>query len=941
MRTTRVLKKDCRLKIIHVNTRSLVRHYEDLLLLVSSCKPHVIAISESWLDSSIADSEVAVPGFNFHRNDRNRQGGGVAMYVSNPIASSIVESCSLPSGLECIWISLSLKHLPSNFVIGCFYRPPQSDIRSLNDVFASIEGLLSCKRFVIACGDFNVDVSDACKPYTSTFQQFISNYSLIQPICEPTRLSSSSTSILDLFLASSNTPVVSSGVIDSYFSDHLPIFLTVSWQTPKHLTKTIHKRSFKNFDPVLFDEEVARLPWSVLNVFDDVDDKLLVFNSLLNDALSLHAPFKSFRSKKNPAPWISKSVRDEMDIRNKLLRKFRSTKCPSDWHLFTAQRNRVVTLQRQAKKQYFLTLISNNSSPAVLWKTLKSVVPSSSTAPAIPSLSEANVLSAANSLNTHFVSTSSPSDDLPISYPPPSTDPPPASLSLEPVTVQWCQEALSNLKLSRCSGSDNIPSLALRVASSSLSGPVCHILNSSLASSTFPSLWKTSLVRPLHKSGDRSCPSNYRPISILPAASKLLEKCVQGQLTTYLNTNNLLYPLQSGFRTGYSTSSALLHCTDSWYKALDNHRIIGVVFLDVSKAFDTVNHNLLLSKLQSLGLDSSAVSWFHSYLKDRSMVTCLNEIRSSPGYPSAGVPQGSVLGPSLFSTFINDFPQAIPSSTTILFADDTTIYVSGTNVQEISSVLQSCLDATHIWMTNNGLKLNSTKSKCMLIHSSRKRDFPPLNLYLLGSQVEQVSSFNFLGVIINDTLTWSDHISFISKKVARSICLLRRLSWFLPQSLLVLFLKSYILPVLDYCDVVWNSCTKKDAQHLESLLNFACRVVLHRGKHESATAARSDLGLTTLGVRRKLHVARLMHKCVHAHSPPYLASLFPLPSSHHHHFTRSSSTTNLPFVRSSFGQHAFSFSGASLWRSLPPSIRDTKSFSQFNIILFEFFNLTP
>ena len=600
----------------------------------------------------------------------------------------------------------------------------------------------------------------------------------------------------------------------------------------------------------------------------------------------------------------------------------------------------MVTLQRQAKRQYFLTLISNKSHPSVLWKTLKSAMSSSSSpgGPTFPSLENCD-LSAANSLNTHFVSISSPSVGALVTSP--CTNPPPSTFCLKPVTVQWCDEALSSLKLSRSSGSDNIPSVALHAASSSLSTPVCSILNSSLNSSTFPSVWKTALVRPLHKSGDRSCPSNYRPISILPAASKLLEKCVQGQLTTYLNTNNLLYPLQSGFRTGYSTSSALLHCTDSWYKALDNHRIIGVVFLDVSKAFDTVNHNLLLSKLQSLGLDSSAVSWFHSYLKDRSMVTCLNEIRSSPGYPSAGVPQGSVLGPSLFSTFINDFPQAIPSSTTILFADDTTIYVSGTNIQEISSVLQSCLDATHIWMTNNGLKLNSTKSKCMLIHSSRKRDFPPLNLYLLGSQVEQVSSFNFLGVIINDTLTWSDHISFISKKVARSICLLRRLSWFLPQSLLVLFLKSYILPVLDYCDVVWNSCTKKDAQHLESLLNFACRVVLHRGKHESATAARSDLGLTTLGVRRKLHVARLMHKCVHAHSPPYLASLFPLPSSHHHHFTRSSSTTNLPFVRSSFGQHAFSFSGASLWRSLPPSIRNTKSFSQFNIKLFEFFNLTP
>ena len=155
----------------------------------------------------------------------------------------------------------------------------------------------------------------------------------------------------------------------------------------------------------------------------------------------------------------------------------------------------------------------------------------------------------------------------------------------------------------------------------------------------------------------------------------------------------------------------------------------------------------------------------------------------------------------------------------------------------------------------------------------------------------------------------------------------RRLSWFLPQSLLVLFLKSYILPVLDYCDVVWDSCTKKDAQCLETLLNYACCVVLRRQRHESATAARSDLGLTTLAIRRKIHLARLMHKCTH--SPPYLTSLFPLPSSHHQHFTQSSSTVNLPPVRSTFGRHAFSFSGASLWRSLPPSVRNITSWSSF------------
>ena len=299
------------------------------------------------------------------------------------------------------------------------------------------------------------------------------------------------------------------------------------------------------------------------------------------------------------------------------------------------------------------------------------------------------------------------------------------------------------------------------------------------------------------------------------------------------------------------------------------------------------------------------------------------------------------MGPSLFSTFINDFPpQSIPSSTTVLYADDTTIYVSGTDVEEISSALQSCLDAACLWMQVNCLKLSTTKSKCMLIHSSssRKRNLPPLDLHLLGSRIEQVSSFKFLGVIINNTLTWSDHINYISQKVSRSICLLRRLSWFLPHSLLVLFLKSYILPVFDYGDVVWASCTKKEAQQMETLLNYACRVVLHRRKHESATAARSELGMTTLTVRRKIHLDRLMYKCTHSQHPPYLASLFPLPSSHHQHFTRSSSTVNLPSVRSSFGKRAFSFTGASLWRTLPPAIRNADSWTNFNNSLLDYFN---
>ena len=182
---------------------------------------------------------------------------------------------------------------------------------------------------------------------------------------------------------------------------------------------------------------------------------------------------------------------------------------------------------------------------------------------------------------------------------------------------------------------------------------------------------------------------------------------------------------------------------------------------------------------------------------------------------------------------------------------------------------------------------------------------------------------------MNDTLTWTDHIDMVCKKVSRSLNLLRRLSWFLPRSLLLLSLKSYILPQFDYCDVVWCGCTKSESTRLESLLNFACRTVLRISKHSSASAARQELHLSTLSSRRKLHLSQAVFKCLSSNSPPYVSTLFSTPNSSHYTWSHVSSQLNLPPSKSSFGQRAFSFSGASMWRSLPPSIREMKDFSAF------------
>ena len=301
-----------------------------------------------------------------------------------------------------------------------------------------------------------------------------------------------------------------------------------------------------------------------------------------------------------------------------------------------------------------------------------------------------------------------------------------------------------------------------------------------------------------------------------------MEMYVADLLKAHLEHSNLLYTLQSGFRQGHSTQSLLLRLTDSWYKSLDKGDYVGVVFLDISKAFDTVNEVLhghqsnntgllpifavaivaLLHKLQTqFPLSSSLCQLLKSYLHQRSQVVLANESHSASGNILSGVLQGSILGPIIFSMFINDLPAAVNSSvTTALFADDSTFSTPGNNVASTESQMNPALTAVKSWMSQNCLEVNCLKTKCMLIHSSR-RSPPPLNIVFDGSSIEQVRTFKLLGVTLDDNLKWNHHIDSILKPISKNLSLLRKLSRFLPREALVTFYFK-IASYFNYCSLV-------------------------------------------------------------------------------------------------------------------------------------------
>ena len=269
---------------------------------------------------------------------------------------------------------------------------------------------------------------------------------------------------------------------------------------------------------------------------------------------------------------------------------------------------------------------------------------------------------------------------------------------------------------------------------------------------------------------------------------------------------------------------------------------------------------------------------------------------------------------------------------TILFADDTTILLAGHSTTDISIALTNALDCAYKWLWNSGLRLNVSKTKSMLIHSKRQKCLPPMNIQLNGTPIEQVQSYKFLGVVVNDTLTWDDHIQFVCTKVSKSLNLLRRLAWFLPRRALCCFYSAYVLPHLTYADPVWSTCSLGQSSKLERLQNYAARIILKRRRDSSATEMRKELGWPTLTSRRTLSETKMVFRCLTGRSPSYLSALFNPISHTHQHVTRASSTkgTSIPRIRTEHGRHSFAFRGAKIWNALPPSMRELSSYDAFS-----------
>ena len=406
-------------------------------------------------------------------------------------------------------------------------------------------------------------------------------------------------------------------------------------------------------------------------------------------------------------------------------------------------------------------------------------------------------------------------------------------------------------------------------------------------------------------------------------------------LIFYLASNNLLHSTQSGFRPNHSCETALLQMTSKCLDAINNSHMIGMVMIDFRKAFDLVDHKLLLKKLKYYKISEETISWFSSYLLERKQKVFVNNTFSDSGDILCGVPQGSILGPLLFLIFINDLPLHIDNVLTDLYADDTTLYCTGRSQACIEQQLQAALHKLSNWCKQNGMLINTAKTKVMLLTTPQKRihlNENTLKLTLNNEILTVVTSDKILGVHIDNNSTWTDHINAVAKKMVSNLWLLSRIKEYLSTDQRVQFYKAYIQPHIDYCNSVWGGTSQRNLGRIYSLQKRACKIILDY-QYENIASSMEELKILNIYERIYLKKAKFMYKISHSLTPKYINEMFQLqPLNDTLQSLRSSGTINyvLPKPNKELLKQSLIYSGPLIWNNLPDKLKHLETINSFH-----------
>jgi hypothetical protein len=902
-----------KLNFAHLNPGSAVPHTDELNDLFCNVDLQLIAVSETWFKSKHSNRLIALDGYRVVRADRGggRRGGGVAIYLKEGIRYKIVARSTPSSVVDYLFLEL---RLPYPLLVCVVYNPP--NINGFPVYGTELEPILSKYSDILVLGDFNHDVLRS----ENRVQNFLEDFKSLNLHIHSTFPTNYQGQPSCIDLCATNRPECISffNQIDlpGIPTTHDLIYGSYSLPCapdPSDLPKFF--RDYKNINMDNLLNDVRNLDWTDFFAATDVNLKLQIFNSFILLLFDNHVRLKRSCPISRVNPWFNGAIERAMRERDICYAVWKARKNDEDKARLKEIRRTVTRLIKNAKRSYMTKFLNPSLPSKTLWKNLKLIGAAEDT------LDTAPVIFSPNDLNSFY--SSHVSVELPESRIPPIdsnlTDP----FVFRTVPFSTVKRAIRSIG-SDAVGLDGIPIKFIKLFLPLILSPLTHIFNESISSRTFPGVWKRSKIVPVAKIKDPSWLKDYRPISLLPALSKVLERIMKDQMLSFCNERNLLNRFQSGFRPGHSTTTALLKITDDISSNLDRNLITVLVLLDFSKAFDTVNHKLLCQKLKkSFYFSDSAVEFIKSYLMDRTQCVFVNGAYSSALPVTQGVPQGSILGPLLFSLFINDISDSILFSRYHIYADDVQIYLSGSEEHIVSVINQINTDLTSIadWSTRNGLCLNSQKTQAIAITRQKPISMPSVKVN--GIAIPFSPKVRNLGVFMNCNFTWNDQISSVVSGVNGALSRLWCTASYTPVETRRKLTVALLLPKFQYCDVLYSQSSEGNKERLNKCYNSCARYVYGIGIRESVSGPAKNITGKTLSQQHAYRICALFHKIILEKTPTYLWEKL--------RFGRSQRTSILIPPRHNYTDYGNSFfvEGASMWNSLQLEVRSARSKETF------------
>ena len=937
------------LRLIHYNICSLYPKLDEIKAELSllEFKFHILCFTESWLTEDtyhLAHFDSYIP---FHNLRENKRGGGVSVYVTKDLNATVLSHFTLSNcHIETLFLEIEVSG--AKLICGTIYRPPNGD----NNIFlSSLQGLVESidrrnYKEIVITGDFNYDLLkyDVDQP-VQMFLNSLHSYALYPLISKPTRVTENSNSLIDNIFITDPVNFVS-GTILSSLSDHYPVFCFIDNLSAEQYSAPLSYsyRKINNFTMTSLYNALDRHDFSNVLMCDDVNEAIAKLELILYQIFNEHCPIitKTLSPKNRSKPWITSEILSLVKKRHNLfvlLRAGRVSKLT-----YNRYRNFVSSRLRYAKINYYEGEFNKYKDDIrKTWKLINNIVKPDNNANNINVeiiIVDNSVLvdkyDIARSFNDYFVNVgqniSQLTNCLPDDHKQYLHGNYTNSFFFSPVSPNEIDKLIYSLK-NKQSQLNCIPAKVLKFVSHIISPLLSVIINNSISQGVFPDSLKIARVVVIFKDGDRSLIPNYRPISLLPLLSKIFEKVAHKQLCNYLNSNNVLFNHQYGFRAGRSTENAIVHFLQYLYSNLDDNSYIFSVFLDFKKAFDCINHNILLSKLYHYGVRGVAHDWFRSYLSNRKQYVSIQNCNSECLPISHGVPQGSILGPLLFLVFINDLPQSTQLLKFILFADDSTLSCKflKSDIDNFHFYINSQLNHVNQWLTANKIAINTNKTKYIVFSNQSSVTLPPI--YIGNGLIEPTNSTKFLGVIIDKNLNFHAHVDFIARKLSKNVGILFKLNY-LPYSVLRTLYQTLIYPYFLYGIAVYLNCGKTIYNKLVVIQKKCIRAInkLYFCDHTHNYFITNRI--LKIEDMYFYQVALYIFKTLYcANYDPFLSSCLNYQSQVHNIETRYRHQLSLPIIRTSKSQNSIIFRGVKLYNSLPDKIKESRSVFEFKLNL--------